>query len=81
MDRGRGEHAAVAAAAADDDVGTLLEQPDERMDAGHRDHARRGIELARDEVGVSLETLDRFAALHARANEVAIRPRNRNSRP
>ena len=65
MDRGCGEHAAVAAAAADDHVGALLQQLDERMHAGHRDDSLRRVELGLGQRLMRLESRDRFAGAHA----------------
>ena len=64
MDRRRGEHAAVAAAPADDHVGALLEQSDERMHARHRDDALGGVELGFGQRRVAFEPRDRLAGAH-----------------
>ena len=64
MNGRRGEHAAVAAASADDDVGALLEQPDERMHARHRDDALGGVELGLGQRRVAFEPGDRLARAH-----------------
>jgi hypothetical protein len=69
-ERGRGEEYAVAAAAADDDVGALVEQLDVGMDAGHRDHVVGGVESVRIEVGTIVEPLDGLAAVHGGAQPI-----------
>ena len=66
MDRRCGEHAAVAAAPADDHVGALAQQLDERMHAGHRDDPLRRVELGLGQRLVRLESRDRFTGAHAR---------------
>ena len=65
MDGGRREHATVAAAPADDHVGALRQQRDERMDAGHRDDPLRGVELGLGQRLLRLESRDRLAGAHA----------------
>ena len=55
VDRGRSEHATVAAAAADDHVRALLQQIDERMDAGHRDDPFGRVEFGLGERAMPFE--------------------------
>ena len=65
MDRRRRENAAIAAAPADDHVGALLQQVDERVDAGHRDNSFGRVELRFGERRARVEAFDDGAATHA----------------
>ena len=80
MDRRRGEHAAVAAAPADDHVRALLQQLDERMHAGHRDDALGRVELGLGQRACAVEPRDRLAGAHAPPQVFLARPPNRSSR-
>jgi hypothetical protein len=71
VDRRRREHAAVAAAPADDHVGALLEQRDERVHARHRDDAVGRVELVLGERRMALEPGDDLAA-RMRARSVSL---------
>ena len=64
VDRRRREHATVAAAPADDHVGALPQQLDERMHAGHRDDPFGGVELGLGQRLMRFESRDRFARAH-----------------
>jgi hypothetical protein len=59
--RRRGKDGAVAAAAADDDVGTPVEQRDVGVHAGHRDDPVGNAEGRQIEGWPSVEPVDRVA--------------------
>src|SRR5438105_4620308 len=72
MDRGRREHAAIAAPAADDDVGAFLQQVDEWMHAGHRNDPFGSVELSFGQRTMCIESFYGRAVAHSLAQALLV---------
>ena len=64
VQRRRGKQCRIRAATANDHIGALSQQFDERMHAGHRHDAFRGIEFGLGQIRIAVQAADRTAAAY-----------------
>src|SRR6185503_2465942 len=72
VDRRRGENAAVGAAPADDHVGALLQELEERMNAGHGDDPLGRIQFNFRQILVRIQAQDALARPHLPAHVLLV---------